>query len=218
LLRVVGRGIPETRADVGEIGPRDDHGPIDTALDDGAHGAQEPLRTGIVLRAMTGSLAFTDAAQDGNDAHRTLPDEVLDEHGLKLERVLALVIEDIREGIERRARGDGVDGGVVHGHAAQWSLEGLAAECERFAHRGMRGAEKDECIDLLGQTGSQEPVGVAVPSLAAPGVDVRRDQAAHTPASFLRPSAADAIVGQISAELLGIGMVRAAGVRRFPDR
>src|SRR5258706_10896442 len=126
--------------------------------------------------------------------------------------MLSLVIEDVGEGVEPGSLGDGVDGGRVGLDGPKGRIEGLAAEGEGLAHRGVRCPQKDERIDFPRQPDAQHAVGVAVAELAAPWIDVRCDEPAYRTVLALFPRLLDAVTLEIAGQLYGIGVVSAARV------
>ena len=123
---------------------------------------------------------LAEAGQDGNDPPWALSQDVLEEDGLKLERVLALVIELIGIRVESvSARGQGVDALHVGLHVSERCGEGLAAQCEGSPHGSMRCAEEDEGVGLGRESGGKGAVCMPVAQRSAPRVDVRRDEPDH---------------------------------------
>ena len=113
------------------------------SFDDRPNRVEKRLRARIVLPGDARCAGSPDAAQDGDDARRSLADQVPHEHRLELEGVLALVIEDVGERIERRTRRD------AHRSRRSIDLDGterrserLATKREGLAHRRVRGAER----------------------------------------------------------------------------
>jgi hypothetical protein len=123
-------------------------------------------------------LVLAEAGEDGDDPRSGpfLAEDVAEEDGLELERVLALVIELVGVGIEVAGRGESVDRGEVGLHRAERRRERLPAESERLAHRRVGGAEEDERVGVLRERGGERVVGRAVAARATPRIDVRGDE------------------------------------------
>jgi hypothetical protein len=128
--------------------------------------------------------------------------------------VFALVVEDVGERIERGARRDGINGAAVGFDGAERRVESLAAEGEGFAHGSVRRAEQHERVDLARQARAKEAIRVPVADLAAPRIDVRRDETAHGAVLLFGTSHADAFLLEVRAQLERVGVVGAAGVGR----
>ncbi len=182
-----------------QIGAGDHDRALGVPVDDRANSPQKFLASRVVLGTAARALAFADAAEDGDDAHLSPADQVLDEHRLELERMLALVVEHVRERVERGTRGDGVDGADVRLDGPEGRVERLATEGERLAHGRVRGAEQHERVDVTREPRPKQAICMPVADLAAPRVDVRRDEPAHGAVLFLRPGDRDAFLFEVGA-------------------
>ena len=184
-----GCGVAEARAHVRQVGAGDD----DDAPGRDSTSARTPSRNaatrGVAVGILAAGLLRPEAREDRDDAKRSRCFEhVLQEDDLELERVLALVVELIGEGVEAvGARGEGVD---ALASSASTAPSGVSKALRQRANGSRIGAcEVPKRTNVSASAGSRRrarAVRAPVPDGAAPRIDVRRHERDHRPVAVRR--------------------------------
>ena len=171
--------VAEARTDVGEIGAGDQRDSPPAGRDRLAQRVEEPGNTGVVVgpRAPVHRLVG-EARQHRNDADvAPVGEEIAEEDGLELDRVLDPVGQLGAEAILTRARGERVDEVAIDRGGPQRAGVVLPGERERVLHAGVTGAEDHEEVGSASLR--QLAIGPRVRGAAPVVVDVGRDHPAH---------------------------------------
>src|SRR5688572_12587580 len=158
---------------------------------------------------------LAEPGEDRDDARVAPTEEMAEEDGLELERVLALVIELVGVRIEITSAGDLVDRCEVALDRAERRREAFTTERKWLTHRRVRRSEQHERVGARGKCVLERSVRVPVAERAAPWIDVRSDEADEPVAVrfvAVRPARAEAVAIDVICKLARIAVVRAAGV------